>query len=140
MKKSELKRYEALLLKERKKLLNDMGLLEKDALKHSLKESSGELSAYRIHWGDMATDSMEREKIIHFASKEGRLLYHIDEALRRIYRNQYGNCEECGNPISKQRLNIIPYARLCIKCKEKEEKKAVKGEVPDILIPPEPEY
>ena len=35
---------------------------------------------------DQGTDAMEREKAFLFASQEGRFLWHIDEALRRLYR------------------------------------------------------
>ncbi len=58
-----------------------------------------------------------------FASKEGRLLYHIDQALRRLYKTpeSYGVCEECGTNVSEERLDALPHARLCIGCKEREE-------------------
>jgi RNA polymerase-binding protein DksA len=75
---------------------------------------------------DQGTDAMEREKAFLFASKQGRLLYHIDEALRRIRNNTYGLCAECGQPISPERLTAVPHARMCIKCKEAEEKKKVR--------------
>ena len=54
---------------------------------------------------------------------EGRLLYHIAEALRRLYRTPetFGICEECGETISFERLDALPHARLCITCKQREE-------------------
>ena len=66
---------------------------------------------------------MEREKAFLFASKEGRLLYHIDEALRRLYKSpeSFGVCQECGTEVGYERLDALPHARLCIKCKELEE-------------------
>ena len=68
-------------------------------------------------------DSLEREQAFLFASKEGRFLYHIDEALRRLYENpeQYGLCVECGSEVGFERLDALPHARLCIRCKEAEE-------------------
>jgi DnaK suppressor protein len=124
--KKDLKHFEQRLLEERNKLLEQMSHLEKDVLSKTLRDSSGDLSAYTFHMADLGTDAMEREKAFLFASSEGRLLYHINEALRRLYRDEYGNCESCGAPISKERLEIVPHARLCIKCKEKEEKTAKK--------------
>jgi RNA polymerase-binding protein DksA len=56
-----------------------------------------------------------------FAYREGRLIYHIDEALERIDKGIFGLCHECGKAISPERLEIVPHARLCIKCKSKEE-------------------
>jgi RNA polymerase-binding protein DksA len=67
---------------------------------------------------------MEREKAFLFASAEGRLLMEINEALRRVYNKAYGICEECGQPIARARLEAMPTARLCLRCKEKEERAA----------------
>lgn len=60
---------------------------------------------------------MTKEELAHF---EGRLL---DEALRRLRENpeQYGPCAECGSEIGFERLDALPHARLCIRCKEAEE-------------------
>ena len=46
--------------------------------------ADGDLSAYSFHMADQGTDAMEREKAFLFASQEGRFLWHIDEALRRL--------------------------------------------------------
>jgi RNA polymerase-binding protein DksA len=56
-----------------------------------------------------------------FTSQSGRLIYHIDQALKRIRNGTYGNCHECGKPIQKRRLSAVPHARLCIECKQAEE-------------------
>ncbi len=122
MNKKDLKRFEKRLLDEREKLLRNMSRIESSVLSRNQKESSGDLSSYSFHMADLATDASEREKAFLFASKEGRLLYHIDEALRRLYRNEYGVCQNCGEQISPDRLEAVPHARLCIKCKEEEEK------------------
>jgi RNA polymerase-binding protein DksA len=120
--KKDLKRFENRLMEEREKLVKNMERLESSVLNRNQKESSGDLSAYSFHMADLATDASEREKAFLFASKEGRLLYHIDEALRRIRRNEYGVCQNCKADISKERLEAVPHARLCINCKEEEEK------------------
>jgi RNA polymerase-binding protein DksA len=91
-------------------------------LSKNQKEAAGDLSSYSFHMADLATDASEREKAFLFASKEGRLLYHIDEALRRLYKDDYGVCQTCGETISNDRLEAVPHARLCIKCKEEEER------------------
>lgn len=122
MNKKDKKRFEKRLLEEREKLLENMARLENSVLSKNQKESSGDLSSYSFHMADLATDASEREKAFLFASKEGRLLYHIDGALRRLYKNEYGVCQTCGDDISKDRLEAVPHARLCIKCKEEEEK------------------
>ena len=122
MNKKDVKRFEKRLLEERERLLENMAHLEANVLSKNQKESAGDLSSYSFHMADLATDASEREKAFLFASKEGRLLYHIDEALRRLYRNEYGVCQTCGDDISRDRLEAVPHARLCIKCKEDEER------------------
>jgi len=120
MKKSDLKKYEKLLLEKREQLTEQLKI-RKGLIESTTKESSGDLSSYSYHMADQGTDAMEREKAFLFASKSGRLLYHVNEALRRIRKGEYGNCHTCGKQIQKARLEAVPHARLCIECKEKEE-------------------
>ena len=119
--KKDLKHFEERLLEERRKLLSQLGYLEK-TMNKTQRDSAGDLSAYSFHMADMGTDAMEREKAFLFASAEGRLLYNVDQALRRLYRNEYGACQNCGKDIGKPRLDAIPHASLCVSCQEKQEK------------------
>jgi RNA polymerase-binding protein DksA len=119
--KKDLKHFEDRLLAERQKLLSQLGYLEK-AMNQTQRDSAGDLSAYSFHMADMGTDAMEREKAFLFASAEGRLLYNVDQALRRLYRSEYGTCQVCGKEIGKARLDAIPHASLCVTCQEKQEK------------------
>jgi RNA polymerase-binding protein DksA len=114
--------FEQRLLAERAKILKEMGHLENTVLKVNQRDSAGDLSGYSFHMADVGTDAMEREKAFMFASNEGALLREIDEALRKIYRGEYGVCENCGGPIARARLEAMPYARLCLSCKENEER------------------
>ena len=57
------------------------------------------------------------------ASLEGGVLMELRAALTRLYRGEYGTCEVCGEFVSKARLEAVPEAKLCIKCKEKEERR-----------------
>ena len=125
MKKKDLEKYEQLLLAKRAEILGELGLLKKNVLDTTTKDSSGDLSGYSYHMADQGTDAEEREKAFLLASKSGRLLYHIDEALRRIKDKTFGKCQECGEEISTARLEAVPHARLCINCKEKEEKSTI---------------
>jgi RNA polymerase-binding protein DksA len=116
------KEFEERLLNERRKILKEMGHLESTVLNVNPRDSSGDLSGYSFHMADAGTDAMEREKAFQFASAEGRMLMEVDAALRRLYSGEYGVCENCGNPIARARLEVMPHARLCISCKEKEER------------------
>ncbi|KPJ52370.1 hypothetical protein AMJ39_08030 [candidate division TA06 bacterium DG_24] len=122
MQKSKLKTFEKRLLEERKKLLAELGHLE-EICNQTQKESAGDLSAYSFHPADLGTDAIEREKAFLLASAEGRALWEIMEALRKISTgNDYGKCEECGEEIGEERLEVIPYARFCVRCQEKHER------------------
>jgi RNA polymerase-binding transcription factor DksA len=122
MKKKDLKHMEERLLNERARALKELGHYDEDFAK-TPQSSDGDLSAYSFHMADQGTDAMEREKAFLFASKEGRFLYHIDAALRRLYQNpkEFGSCEQCGGDIGYERLDALPHTRLCIRCKELEE-------------------
>jgi RNA polymerase-binding transcription factor DksA len=80
--------------------------------------SDGDISQFRLHAADQGTDSMEREKSLLLASEEGRLLYAINEALRRLYTApaSFGTCASCGASVGLARLDALPYAEMCIGC------------------------
>jgi RNA polymerase-binding protein DksA len=120
--KKDKAHFEQRLLAERQKVVKQLAQFD-ESFSRTLQASNGDLSAYSFHMADQGTDAMEREKAFLFASKEGRLLYHIDEALRRLYRtpDKFGFCEECESDIGFDRLDALPHARLCIDCKEREE-------------------
>jgi len=126
----DLRELEEHLLQERRKIMKDMGHLENTVLKVNQRDSSGDLSGYSFHMADAGTDAMEREKAFLFASAEGRLLLEVNDALRRLYNGTYGICELCEKPIARARLDAMPYTRLCVSCKEKEEKagRSVQGQ------------
>jgi RNA polymerase-binding protein DksA len=119
--KRDLKHFEKRLIEERVKLLKELGYFEDKIFSESQRDAAGDLSAYSVHMADQASDAQEREKAYHMASAEGRLLYHIDEALARIKEGTYGKCDSCGKNIQKPRLEVVPHARLCIECKKAEE-------------------
>ena len=54
--------------------------------------------------------------------RESKLLCKIDEALEQINQGDYGECTSCGDEIGVKRLLARPVARLCIACKEEQER------------------
>ena len=122
MPKKQLQHFEKRLLEERKRVLKELGHHE-DMMTQTSQDSDGDLSSYSFHMADQGTDAMEREKAFLFASQEGRFLWHIDQALRRIYQSpeSYGKCQSCGEDIDYDRLDALPHARLCFACKQREE-------------------
>ena len=122
MAKKQLAHFEKRLLEERKRVLKELGH-HGETFGSTPMGAAGELTAYSFHMADQGTDAMEREKAFLSASQEGRFLWHIDEALRRLYRNPetFGKCHGCGRDIAFERLDALPHARYCIECKQREE-------------------
>ena len=126
MNKKDMKQFKEMLEAERKKNAEDLNHIEKDTLNLSQRDASGDLSGYGVHMADVATDNFDRELNLDLASTEQKRLNQIDDALKRIEEGTYGDCENCSEKISLQRLKALPFARLCIKCQEDEEKNAKK--------------
>ena len=73
--------------------------------------------------GDMA-DQASGNNEVHIQLKlkqtDAKILQAIEEALTRIDKGTYGVCRDCGEPIAEPRLVAIPWTRVCITCKEKQ--------------------
>ena len=117
--KRDLEHFEKRLLDERKRAVAQMQQFGQD-LRTSQDEADGEVASWRFHMADEGTDTYEREQTFLLASREGRLLWHIDEALRRLYKipEAYGRCDECRTMIAYERLDALPYAKNCVSCKQ----------------------
>ena len=121
MTRQELKRYKDLLIKERARLNDELSTLKKNNMNKSQRDASGDLSSYTFHMADMASDDYERDFSLGRATEEQKTLYAIDEALKRIDDRTYGNCLQCDKPISRKRLQALPYTELCILCQKSQE-------------------
>ncbi len=119
MTKKECEKFRKLLFKKRDEMLKDLGQLKDRELASTLKDASGENAAYSFHMADVGTDNMEREKAFFFATREGKFLNHIEQALQRLESGDYGKCSDCENPIPQERLMAVPTATKCVPCKEK---------------------
>ncbi|WP_341761502.1 RNA polymerase-binding protein DksA [Candidatus Tisiphia endosymbiont of Thecophora atra] len=67
--------------------------------------------------------SIETDTAIELRTRDRyrKLLDKIEEALVRIEKNEYGYCEETGEPIGLKRLEARPVATLCIEAQERHE-------------------
>jgi DnaK suppressor protein len=69
---------------------------------------------------DQANADAEAELQIRLHETNGRLLRAIEGALSRIRQGTFGICETCQKPISRARLEALPWSRQCRDCKERE--------------------
>jgi RNA polymerase-binding transcription factor DksA len=115
-------RVEKLLLQEREQLIEALEQFDREH-ETSLQEDTGELTMYRFHPADLGTEAMEQEKQFLLASNDGRQLYDVLEALRRLYSRpeEYGICERCGTVITMERLSVVPATTLCANCQREVE-------------------
>ena len=123
----DLEYFKQLLLDKRKEVMREMKRIQEAEMEYTAKEAAGDHSAYSFHLADQGTDSNERENNFRYVERDGRFLYHIDQALERIEKGKYGRCETCGREIGKARLEALPHSRLCIECKAKEEETDLKN-------------
>jgi len=122
MTKKLISHFEKRLMEERRRVVKELGHHD-ETFTNTPQSADGDLSSYSFHMADQGTDAMEREKAFLFASQEGRFLWHIDQALRRLYKSPetFGKCHSCGRDIPFDRLDALPHARFCIDCKQREE-------------------
>jgi len=108
-------RIEERLLEERARVLSVLRRFDEDS-KTSLTAASGDLSGYPFHVADHGTDSYDQEMDTVQAERASRELEEIDGALHRLYEepDRFGICENTGDPIPLERLEIIPWARTCV--------------------------
>lgn len=123
MKKAELEKYKKLLLDKKEDVLNELKHIQMDTLNKSQRDASGDLSGYTLHMADVATDNYDREFSLGIATGGQKILYDIDEALKRIEDKEFGNCQLCSKPIPKTRLKVVPYTKYCLVCQKAEESK-----------------
>jgi DnaK suppressor protein len=77
---------------------------------------------------DQSPDPLDRASVeshtafaLRIRERKGVLIRKIEYALSKLEDGTFGICEECGEEISERRLQARPVARLCIRCKEKQE-------------------
>jgi len=114
MNKSAVLRYKKLLLSKRQELSTGTRLVDSIP-------TAGELCADSV---DMATIETDSATQLRLHETDGKLLRAIEDSLTRIQRKEFGLCEECGQPISKVRLEAVPWTRWCRDCKERQESRS----------------
>lgn len=106
--------YRQLLMDEMKSLLS-----EADKTVHEMADDASHFPDPT----DRATQESDRTFELRIRDRERKLVNKIKEALERLETDEFGICEECGEPISEARLKARPVTTLCIDCKMEAEEK-----------------
>jgi len=64
-----------------------------------------------------ADEAFELEKRLALEKKLRDALAEIEHALQKCEAGTYGLCDSCGQPIGQARLEALPQANLCLRCK-----------------------
>lgn len=112
----ELSKFEADLLERRRILLGDFQSIEDGDAR-----DASELSGNSTHIADLGSDRASSDVSLGRRESASGEIQEIDDALERIRDGSFGLCESCEKGIVKERLEAIPYARLCLPCKVEEE-------------------
>ena len=67
---------------------------------------------------DWASFSHDRFVSVRLQDLDHKKLRLIDLALARLNSGEFGQCIDCGKPISSKRLEVIPWASRCVNCQE----------------------
>ena len=104
-------------LMEQKKTLLDSLADQSEDMKNLVKtvESGDE--------ADVAADVIDRQLLTSIGTQDAIRLQQIENALDRINQDKYGRCIKCGKEIPAERLEVLPYALMCIQCASAEERR-----------------
>lgn len=111
--KEQLNRIKFILQKEKEKLVF-RGTYVSEEFNLDEEDLSDEI--------DQANADVHNADRLRFRNREVFYIKKIDQALKRMEKNEYGVCEECDMPIKYERLCARPTAELCVICKEESER------------------
>jgi DnaK suppressor protein len=105
----DVARYRALLLAKRDEL--EVAAEGAENLPPPANDESGDF----VDWASADT---EAELQVQRRASNAHLMQAIEDALARIKRGSFGVCGVCKQPVSKARLEAVPWTRVCRDCKE----------------------
>ena len=117
MRKLDLDKYRKMLQEERERLHKEIEFIEED-ISYADAGGNSELSDYDQHPADAGSETYQKEKDLAIRDSWREIIGRIDEAVGKIERGTYGQCDRCGREIPKGRLDAIPYAIYCVECQD----------------------
>lgn len=116
--KSTVGRFQKRLQEEKERLVELIEEYERELEVARLTESSSDRSPEP---GNAEASSMKLEYAKELSIEQNTidLLNKVEHALERVADGVYGLCESCEKSIPLERLNVLPYATLCVECAAK---------------------
>jgi DnaK suppressor protein len=74
-----------------------------------------------VDLADKAANSYTKEFLFGQTHNDRRLLQLVEDALKRIRAEEFGECASCHEELQQKRLEAVPWTRYCITCQEKKE-------------------
>ncbi|HEX6387685.1 MAG TPA: TraR/DksA C4-type zinc finger protein [Anaerolineae bacterium] len=89
---------------------------ERSRLLQRLSDHGGRTESRNPDRTYLAQNYASRERDTALLAMEREQLTQIEQALTRLDAGTYGTCVSCGEAIAPGRLEVLPYAVLCIGC------------------------
>ena len=115
--------FRGILEEERQRVLDAISYLHEETPGSLAEETEEVAGTVDNHLGETATATLDREIDYSLEENSEQVLKAIEGALERIDEGTFGICQTCGEPISEERLEAIPYATQCIDCRRKGERR-----------------
>jgi DnaK suppressor protein len=116
MRKAFLKKAREALLAQKQQILKQLDEEFREGKESALDEG---MDTY-----DLASEERSREINLILSDRDRDKLHSIEDALERIQAGSYGICEMCEEEIAPERLEALPFTRLCVSCQGELEKEA----------------
>jgi DnaK suppressor protein len=111
---------EATLARLRQELIRHRDFLRAEIASQGADPDSDEVNFVDdMGFADRGHSSEERSQVIAVVRALRSNLRDVERALSKMETGTFGICERCGEPISTERLEALPWAELCIDCKQR---------------------
>ena len=117
MNRKDLAYFKNIILEKRQHVLRSISATELINLEKRTHPNGGEISQYSTHMADQGSDVHQYEIDNYFVARSLKFLRHLDQALSRIEKGDYGKCVMCRKEIPKERLEVVPHTQHCTSCK-----------------------
>lgn len=112
--------FHKLLVERRRKAASTFAHFSKDAF-NNVSRRDGDLSALPSELADASSQAFDQALALDLLANGADTIGMIDAALHRIKHGKFGECASCGRPIPEARLKALPFATLCVRCRQREQ-------------------